>query len=41
MVDGRAAPGAFLEDFVEVTTAAAVEGFEAPIEHERAEELCP
>jgi hypothetical protein len=29
--DGRAAPVAFLEDLVEITTAAAVEGFEAPI----------
>src|SRR6202023_2936669 len=29
--DGRAAPVAFLEDLVEVTTAVAVEGFEAPI----------
>ena len=29
--DGRAAPIAFLEDFVEVTTGAGVERFEAPI----------
>ena len=29
--DGRAAPIAFFEDFVEVTTSTGVEGFEAPI----------
>jgi hypothetical protein len=29
--DGRATPIAFLEDLVEVTTGAGVEGFEAPI----------
>src|ERR1700731_1743608 len=29
--DGRAAPVAFLEDFVEVTTGTGVERFEAPI----------
>ena len=29
--DGRAAPAAFLEDFVEVATGAGVERFEAPI----------
>ena len=29
--DGRAAAITFLEDFVEVTTGAGIEGFEAPI----------